>query len=90
MLMLGNRIVGVLHNENIDAILTVDVFAMSLFWAHMVANSRRALAFLVVHVFFGFGCIAFPESVFWMMNAGALCTALGLTWLWASDSLGDV
>ena len=82
-LMLFNRGLGILYEEDLNRILTLDVFAMSIFWAHMAAQIPFAIILLVIHLCFSFLCIWDPSFCFWLMNIGAVLTSCSTAWLWA-------
>ncbi|MEC7986568.1 MAG: serine/threonine-protein kinase [Myxococcota bacterium] len=86
-LMFANRVVGIINEENIDSIITVDVFIMTLFWMHMSVSTPKAIPFLVT--LFLAGCISAwePSTAFWMMNIGAIITGCASVWLWAKEEL---
>lgn len=86
-MILANRVVGILYLEKHDAIMTIDLGIVVLFWSHMVIGTRKALPFLFLHILFFFLCIWNPQYTFWCITLGALFTTVGTAWLWATDDL---
>ena len=82
-----NRVVGILYEHDINSILTMDLFLMSMYWAHMATQIRYAGIILVGTLCCGFWCIWDPSSAFWMMNIGALMTSTALAYFWARGEL---
>jgi len=81
-LIIINRSIGILYEETIDKILTLDVFIMALYWSHMSAQERRSGIVLIAVLSMGFICIWDPSTAFWMMNISSLCTCWATAYFW--------
>ena len=82
-----NRVIGILYEHDINSILTMDLFLMAMYWAHMTTQIRNAGIILMGTICCGFWCIWDPTSAFWMMNIGALMTSNALAYFWARGDL---
>lgn len=87
MCMIANRALGVLYEEEINRIITTDIFIIAMYWAHMTTQSRKAGFALITTLIFGFWSIASPAHAFWMMNITILLSTSTTAYFWVR---GDI
>ena len=85
--ILANRTIGILYEEEINRIITTDIFIIALYWAHMTTQSKKASVALIATLFFGFWSIGYPQHAFWMLNLAILSSTSITAYFWVRGEI---